>query len=86
MEKGYLSAEAGRLAGGIPQRTVQSWTEKGLISPDISGTTGTGDRRRYSEANIKELAEYRMFLQAQKQLRREFESKMIRKKTGKLRL
>jgi len=51
----FLSKKAGKIAG-VPQRTVQSWTEKGLIIPDISDTTGTGDRRRYSITNVIELA------------------------------
>jgi len=53
--KEFLSKKAGEIAG-VPQRTVQSWTEKGLIIPDISDTTGTGDRRRYSIVNVIELA------------------------------
>lgn len=51
-EKIYLSKKAGSFAG-VPQRTVQNWTDQGLI---VSETTGTGDRRRYSPLNIVELA------------------------------
>lgn len=50
MSKGFLSRQAGSFSG-VPQRTVQGWTERGLITPDIAGTTGTGSRRLYSVEN-----------------------------------
>jgi len=40
----FLSAKAGSFSK-VPQRTVQAWTEAGLVLAD---TRGTGDRRRYS--------------------------------------
>ena len=40
----FLSKKAGSFSG-VPQRTVQAWTEKDLIK---SKTTGSGDRRHYT--------------------------------------
>lgn len=48
----FLSKKAGSFSG-VPQRTVQAWTEKGLID---SVTTGSGDRRRYTVRNCVEIA------------------------------
>ncbi len=76
VSEGYLSKEAGKLAGGVPQRTLQSWTEKGLIVPEIKGTTGTGNRRRYSLKNVIEITAYKNFLNNQKRARKEYEQKM----------
>ena len=73
---GFLSKEAGRLAGGVPQRTLQSWTEKGLIIPSIKDTSGTGNRRLYGPENIKEISAYRVFLEGQKKARKEYEAGM----------
>ena len=75
---GFLSKEAGRLAGGVPQRTLQSWTEKGLILPSIKDTSGTGSRRLYGPENIKEISAYRIFLEEQKKARKEYEAEMKR--------
>jgi len=47
----FLSKKAGSFSD-VPQRTVQTWTEKGLIE---SETTGTGDRRRYTVLNCIEI-------------------------------
>ena len=44
----YFSKQAGSFSG-VPQSTVQLWTEKGLV--DSTETTGTGVRRQYSELN-----------------------------------
>ena len=49
----FLSAKAGSFSG-VPQRTVQAWTEKGLVGS--TGTTGSGKRRRYSVLNCVEIA------------------------------
>lgn len=49
--KTYLSKAAGKFSK-TPQRTVQAWTERGLV---ISETTGTGDRRRYTVLNCIEI-------------------------------
>jgi len=50
-EKTYLSKNAGKFSE-TPQRTVQAWTERGLV---FSETTGTGDRRRYTVFNCIEI-------------------------------
>jgi DNA-binding transcriptional MerR regulator len=47
----FLSKKAGAFSS-VPQRTVQAWTEAGLI---IADTKGTGDRRRYSVLNCVEI-------------------------------
>jgi DNA-binding transcriptional MerR regulator len=52
---GFLSKKAGSFSG-VPQRTVQLWTEKGLIKPEIADSTGTGNRRLYSVYNCIEIA------------------------------
>lgn len=49
--KTYLSKAAGSFSG-VPQRTVQLWTERGLLQVP---TTGTGNRRRYSVINCIEI-------------------------------
>ena len=51
---GFLSKKAGSFSG-VGQRTVQLWTERGLISPDVADTTGTGQRRLYSFLNCVEI-------------------------------
>lgn len=48
----FLSAKAGSFSR-VPQRTVQAWTEAGLVLAD---TRGTGDRRRYSVMGCIEIA------------------------------
>ena len=50
--KTFLSKTAGKFSD-VPQRTVQLWTEKGLI---VSRTRGTGDRRGYTVLNCIEIA------------------------------
>jgi DNA-binding transcriptional MerR regulator len=47
----FLSKKAGSFSG-VPQRTVQNWTENLLIE---SKTSGTGDRRRYTTLNCIEI-------------------------------
>ncbi len=47
----FLSKKAGSFSG-VPQRTVQAWTETGLI---VARTRGTGDRRRYSVLSCIEI-------------------------------
>ena len=47
----FFSKQAGGFSG-VPQRTVQAWTESGLI---IAKTKGTGDRRRYSSLHCIEI-------------------------------
>lgn len=50
----FYSKEAGSFSG-VEQRTVQLWTEKGLIIP-LEDTTGKGRRRKYSVLNCTEIA------------------------------
>ena len=50
----FLSKKAGSFSG-VPQRTVQYWTERGLVIPDIADTTGTGSKRLYSVLNCIEI-------------------------------
>ena len=50
-EAEFLSKKAGSFSE-VPQKTVQSWTEKGLL---IADTTGTGDRRKYTALNCIEI-------------------------------
>lgn len=66
-ETAHLTGKAGSFSD-TPLRTVQYWTERGLVEPDISSTTGTGSKRLFSVKNcieiaiIKSLAEQRMHL------------------------
>jgi hypothetical protein len=72
-DAGFFSKKAGSFSG-VKQRTVQLWTEKGLIIPGIADTTGTGERRRYSVLNcieigiIKALADLRISFKIIKQV------------------
>ena len=52
--EGWLSKKAGSFSK-TPQRTVQLWTERGAIVPDVHETSGQGDRRRYSARNCVEI-------------------------------
>jgi len=49
--QGFLSKKAGSFSG-VPQRTVQAWTEAGLLTPGIADTSGTGSRRLYSVLDV----------------------------------
>jgi DNA-binding transcriptional MerR regulator len=49
--KTFLSKTAGSFSG-VPQRTVQRWTELGLLKVP---TSGTGDRRKYTVLNCIEI-------------------------------
>jgi hypothetical protein len=53
-DAGFLSKKAGSFSG-VPQRTVQSWSEKGFLIPEGRDTTGTGKRRLYSVVNCIEI-------------------------------
>ena len=53
-EVSFFSKKAGSFSG-TPQSTVQLWTEKGLITPEVADTTGTGKRRLYSPMNVIEI-------------------------------
>lgn len=66
-ENSFYTKRAGSFSN-VPPRTVQSWTEKGIITPDIADTTGTGSKRLYSVRNcieigiVKSLTENRLAL------------------------
>jgi len=53
-EYSFMAGKAGSFSG-VPLRTVQSWTEKGLVIPDIAESTGTGSKRLYSVFNCIEI-------------------------------
>lgn len=53
--KGYLKHEAAAILG-INPRTILSWTEKGLIVPEIENPQGQGKKPRYSVTNLVEIA------------------------------
>lgn len=86
-DKEYLAGEAGSFSG-VPLRTVQTWTEKGLVEPDISIASGTGSKRKYSALNcieialIKHFADDRMKLDAIKHIMLAFKFPADRKKKG----
>ena len=67
IDSSFFAGKAGSFSG-VPLRTVQSWTEKGLIVPEIADTAGTGSKRLYSILNcieigiIKSLADSRLSL------------------------
>jgi DNA-binding transcriptional MerR regulator len=69
----FLAKKAGSFSD-VPLRTLQSWTEKGLVIPGIEDTTGTGSKRLYSVLNcieiaiIKEFTKERMRLDIVKRL------------------
>ena len=50
-----MAGKAGSFSG-VPLRTVQFWTEKGLVKPDIHNSSRTGDKRLYSALNCIEIA------------------------------
>jgi DNA-binding transcriptional MerR regulator len=51
----FMAGKAGSFSD-VPLRTVQFWTERGLVKPDIADTTGTGSKRQYSVLNCIEIA------------------------------
>jgi len=50
----FLAGKAGSFSG-VPLRTVQSWVEKGLLTPEIADTTGTGSKRLFNLWNCIEI-------------------------------
>ena len=50
----FLSKKAGSFSG-VPQRNVQFWTKKGVITPNIEDTTGPGIHRKYDTLNCIEV-------------------------------
>lgn len=51
-EPSYSTAEVARLTGVSYQR-IDYWARIGFIRPSVKGTTGSGDPRRYSQANLE---------------------------------
>ena len=51
----FFSKKAGSFSG-VPQRTVQHWTEYGLIAPAEDTVGGTGNRRKYNILNCIQIA------------------------------
>lgn len=76
----FLTKKAGSFSN-VPPRTVQSWTERKLIVPDIADTSGTGSKRRYSVRNcieigiVKSLSENRLALKMVGQMMEHLKSK-----------
>ena len=51
----FFSKKAGSFSG-VPQRTVQRWTEDDLIAPAEDTAGGTGNRRKYNILNCIQIA------------------------------
>jgi DNA-binding transcriptional MerR regulator len=51
----FFAKEAGSFSG-VKFRTVQEWTKRGLLTPAVADTTGTGIRRKYDVINCIEIA------------------------------
>ena len=51
-DKIFMSKKAGSFSG-VPQSTVQAWTDKGYVISTETG--GTGDRRKYSALDCVEI-------------------------------
>jgi|GEM_PF-3622053 len=51
---GYIRQEV-TAETGLPARTIQFYTDQGLIVPDVENPVGRGTTRRYSQENIVEL-------------------------------
>jgi DNA-binding transcriptional MerR regulator len=81
-EPRYLSTKAGRLVG-TPQRTLQCWTEKNLLSAR-KGTGGTGDRRLYSLLNLIEASIIKALSSERLSVRKIFEIMSWLRKEGYL--
>lgn len=46
---------------GRPARTIQFWTDQGLVIPEIDNPVGRGTKRKYSERNLKEFEAIKQF-------------------------
>ncbi len=53
-EGGYIRKEVSECTK-IPARTIQYYTDRGLLIPDVAPTKGRGTTRRYSRKNMFEL-------------------------------
>ena len=54
-QDGYIRKQASKITQ-IPARTIQYYTDRGLVIPDVAAPTGRGTTRRYSLKNLVELA------------------------------
>ncbi|MBW2580714.1 MAG: MerR family transcriptional regulator [Deltaproteobacteria bacterium] len=52
---GYIRKEASDITQ-IPARTIQYYTDRGFVTPDVAAPTGRGTTRRYSLKNLVELS------------------------------
>jgi DNA-binding transcriptional MerR regulator len=52
---GYIRKEASAITQ-IPARTIQYYTDRGFVTPDVAAPTGRGTTRRYSLKNLVELS------------------------------
>ena len=52
---GYIRKEASEITK-IPARTIQFYTDRGFVIPDVAAPTGRGTTRRYSLKNLVELS------------------------------
>ncbi|UCG80778.1 MAG: MerR family transcriptional regulator [Desulfobacterales bacterium] len=53
--KGYIRKQVAAILDMKPH-TIQLYTDRGLVKPDVDAPKGRGTRRRYSQRNILELA------------------------------
>lgn len=51
--RGYLRKDIAPLIG-VKGRTIQHYTDMGLVVPEVAADSGKGQKRRYSERNILE--------------------------------
>ncbi|UCF03055.1 MAG: MerR family transcriptional regulator, partial [Deltaproteobacteria bacterium] len=54
-DDGYIRKEASKITK-IPPRTIQYYTDRGFVTPDVAAPTGRGTTRRYSLKNLVELS------------------------------
>ena len=72
-KEGWIRKEAEEITG-IPAHTIQLYTDRGIISPEVAAPEGRGTTRRYSKLNlfqlllIKKLQEYDFSLEKIKRL------------------
>lgn len=52
---GYIRKEASEITK-IPARTIQFYTDRGFVTPDVAAPKGRGTTRRYSLKNLVELS------------------------------
>ena len=52
---GYIRKQASEITQ-IPARTIQYYTDRGFVTPEVAAPTGRGTTRRYSLKNLVELS------------------------------